>query len=189
MVLIETSYYPDYDGVDSIAASRVEAWEFLVGGGAAFMHLNGLYSTFNSGAKGTENGKILGPYKVLKNFMNGFNFIKMRQDTSFVVSGVPEGAFTRAISEPGKQYAFYIHHSTYGGWYWKPMKMGASYNVVPGNYQENLVFNIAPGTYIAKWIDPTTGSVIRTDNFNHNGGNRIFETPDYHTDIALRITR
>ncbi|MDO9256874.1 MAG: hypothetical protein Q7U54_15245 [Bacteroidales bacterium] len=187
MVLIETSYYPQYDG-DKIAASRVEAWEFLVGGGAAFMQLNGLYSTFNPGAGGTENCKILQQLKVLKNFMSGLNYIRMRQDTSFVAGEVPEGTFARAISEPGKQYAFYVHHSRYGCWFWEPMKMGSCYNVVPGNYQENMVFNIAPGMYSAEWIDPTTGTVIQTDNFTHDGGNRIFNTPGYIIDIALKIT-
>ena len=31
----ETNYYPLYAG-DAVADSRVEAWEFMVGGGAAF---------------------------------------------------------------------------------------------------------------------------------------------------------
>jgi hypothetical protein len=130
MVLIETSYYPFYSG-DKISGSRVEAWEFLVGGGAAFMHLNGLYSTFNPGASGTENGMILGQYRILKNFMHSFKFAKMKQDTSLVAGGIPEGAFVRAISEPGKQYALYIHHSVYGCWFWEPMQMGA-YHCCPG---------------------------------------------------------
>jgi hypothetical protein len=186
MVLIETAYYPQYDG-DKIAASRVEAWEFLVGGGAAFMQLNGLYSSFNSGAAGTENYKLLRQLKILKNFMYSFDFFNMRQDTSFQAGGVPAGTFTRAISEPGKQYAFYIHHSEYGCWFWEPMKMGSCYNVVPGNYQENMVFNMSPGTYIAEWIDPETGTIIRTDNFTHDGGNRIFDAPAYMIDIALKI--
>jgi hypothetical protein len=186
MVLIETSYYPQYDG-DKIAASRVEAWEFLVGGGAAFMQLNGLYSTFNPGAGGTENSKILGQLKVLKNFMSGLDYVRMRQDTSFIEGGVPEGSFARAISEPGKQYAFYIHHSIYGCWYWEPMKMGACYQVVPGNYQEKLIVNIAPGTYFAEWIDPATGNVIQTNNFTHGGGKKLLNTPPYRIDIALKI--
>jgi hypothetical protein len=186
MVLIETAYYPQYDG-DKIAASRVEAWEFLMGGGAAFMQLNGLYSTFNPGAGETENSKILSQLTTLKKFMNGFDYVRMRRDTSFIVSGIPEGAFQRAVSEPGKQYAFYIHHSKYGCWFWEPMKMGACYTVVPGNYKENFIFNIAPGTYIAEWVNPETGNVIRTDPFTHTEGTRNIETPSYSTDIALKI--
>jgi len=186
MVLIETCYYPYYDG-DKIAASRVEAWEFLVGGGAAFMQLNGLYSTFNAGAAGTENGLLLSQLKILKDFMSSLDFCKMRQDTSFIAGGIPRDAFARAISEPGKQYAFYIHHSRYGCWYWEPMKMGACYTVIPGNYQEDLVLNLAAGSYKAEWIDPATGNLIKTDNFKHEGGNRTFYLPPYTVDLALRI--
>lgn len=188
MVLIETAYYPQYDG-DKIAASRVEAWEFLVGGGAAFMQLNGLYSTFNPGAAGTENSKLLGQLKILKNFLHGFNFINMKQDATFIAGGIPEGAFARAISEPGRQYAFYIHHSEYGCWFWEPMQMGACYHVVRGEYREKLVFSFAPGNYKAEWIEPETGAVIRTDHVTHEGGSRIFDTPPYVIDVALKMTQ
>ena len=108
MVLIETAYYPYYDG-DKIAASRVEAWEFLVGGGAAFMQLNGLYSTFNSGAAGTENSKLLSQLKILKNFMNSFDFFDMQPGhhlpgwwSSFRI------LLHVQLAKPGEQYAFYI---------------------------------------------------------------------------------
>jgi hypothetical protein len=67
------------------------------------------------------------------------------------------------------------------------MQMGSCYNVVPGDYQENLVGQIAPGKYIAEWIDPATGKVIRAEKFIHAGGNRTFVTPWYIVDIALRI--
>jgi hypothetical protein len=105
MVLIETSYYPGYYRDHKIDSSRVEAWEFIVGGGAAFMQLNGLYSTFNPGAKNTENDTLLNQLKILRSFIYSFDFIKMRKDTSFTVEGMSKNIFVRAISEPGKQYA------------------------------------------------------------------------------------
>ena len=44
----ETPYYPfQYRKGDAVAASRVEAWEFIVGGGASFNHLNSLYTIEN----------------------------------------------------------------------------------------------------------------------------------------------
>ncbi len=186
MVLIETAYYPYYDG-DKIAASRVEAWEFLAGGGAGFMQLNGLYSTFNAGAAGTENSNLLGQLKILKGFINSYDFIRMKQDTNFIAGGIPENAFVRAISEPGKQYMFYIHHSKYGCWFWEPMQMGACYTVIPGNYYNDLAFEFEPGTYTAQWINPETGAIIDSKNFTHEGGERIFHTPLYKVDIAFRL--
>jgi hypothetical protein len=188
MVLIETCYYPHYRA-DKISASRVEAWEFLVGGGAAFMHLNGLYSSFNAGAAGTENRNILLQYKILKDFIGSFRFVSMRRDTALITGGIPDSTFIRAISEPGKQYAMYMHHSKYSCWYWEPMQMGACYEVIPGNYREKPVLNIAPGTYHAQWVDPATGNVIKTEHFSHDGGERSMETPVYHIDIVLKITK
>jgi hypothetical protein len=186
MVLIETAYYPQYEG-DKISASRVEAWEFLVGGGAAFMQLNGLYSTFNPGAAGTENHKLLRQLKILKDFVNSIDYVNMKQDTVFIGDRIPSGTFARAISQPGKQYAMYIHHSVYGCWFWEPMQMGSCYNVVPGNYQEDLLFNFMKGTYQAEWINPSTGKLISSEKFTHPGGKRIIKPPYYVIDIALRL--
>lgn len=186
MVLIETAYYPQYEG-DKIAASRVEAWEFLAGGGGAFMQLNGLYSTFNSGAAETENYRLLSQLKILKQFIESFYFGNMRMDTLLVRGGIPDGAFFRAISEPGKQYALYIHHSVYGCWFWEPMQMGSCYKVVPGNYQEKLDLYFNKGTYLAEWIIPSTGKVISSEELIHNGGKRMITTPHYEVDLALRV--
>ena len=46
----ETNYYPLYSG-DKVGASRVEAWEFMVGGGASFNQLNGLFTAAGSCGK------------------------------------------------------------------------------------------------------------------------------------------
>jgi hypothetical protein len=111
----------------------------------------------------------------------------MKQDTNFIAGGIPENSFTRAISEPGKEYVFYIHHSKYGCWYWEPMQMGSCYTVIPGNYYEDLAFVFEPGTYTAQWINPETGAIIDSKNFTHEGGVRIFHTPLYKVDIAFRM--
>ena len=72
----------------------------------------------------------------LKQFLESFDFVKMRQDKTVIVSSVPAGAFARAISEPGRQYAVYMHHSTDG--------KGGAYKVTPGNYHEDLGFDTLP---------------------------------------------
>ena len=43
----ETNYYPIWYQGDKIGDSRVEAWEFMVGGGSSFNQLNGLYTVEN----------------------------------------------------------------------------------------------------------------------------------------------
>ena len=178
----ETYYYPlSYEG-DKVAASRVEAWEFMVGGGASFNQLNGLFTAENPAGKSPDNLRILNALQNLRKFIQGFDFIQMKQDRKFIVSGVPPGAYCRAISEPGKQYALYLHHSTIIG-------NGHGYKVTPGDYIENLGLALPAGTYKAEWVEPATGSVIGTENFTHPAGSRTFATPRHKVDIALRIKR
>ena len=96
---------------DAVAASRVEAWEFIVGGGASFNHLNSRYTAEDPGGNTPDNARVLSALRNLKNFIYSFDFVKMRADKSFVVSGVSQGAYCRGISQPGEQYALYLHHS------------------------------------------------------------------------------
>ena len=177
----ETDYYPlSYKG-DKIADSRVEAWEFMVGGGAGFNQLNGLFTPANPAGKTPDNAQLLGALQRLKGFLYSFDFIKMRQDKQLVRSEVPAGAHWRAISEPGRQYALYLHHSEGGS--------GGSYVATPGSYSENLVLDLPAGTYKVDWVDPATGSLIHSENVTHPGGDRTIATPTYTLDIALRIKR
>jgi len=177
--LNETGYFPLWYKGDKVADSRVEAWEFIVGGGAGFNHLNGLFTVENPAGKSPENERVLRALENLKRFMNGFDFVRMAPNKGFLVSGVRAPQYHRALSEPGKQYALYVHHSA--------EKVGGSYTVVPGDYQENLVVNLPPGQYRADWVDPETGTVVSSLDLVHEGGHRTLKTPAYHVDIALKI--
>jgi hypothetical protein len=177
--LNETGYFPLWYKGDKIADSRVEAWEFIIGGGAAFNHLNGLFTVENPAGKTAENERVLNALHNLKRFMESFDFVRMAPDKGLLVSGATQPEFHRALSEPGKQYALYIHHSS--------EKVGGSYTVVPGEYREELVLTLAFGRYRAEWVDPETGSILASEEFTHQGGNRTLKTPAYKIDIALRI--
>ncbi len=179
--LNETEYYPRGYRGDKIADSRAEAWEFIVGGGAAFNQLNGLFSADNPAGKSPDNDLLLRSLENLSRFINSFDFVKMRPDRSFVVDGMPAQAYYRAISEPGKQYAMYVHHSA-------PLTGGA-YTVIPGNYRETLTVRLPAGPYRVEWIDPALGSVKASESFTHPGGNRTLSTPEYTVDVALRVKR
>jgi len=176
--LNETGYFPLWYKGDKIADSRVEAWEFIVGGGAAFNHLNGLFTVENPAGKTAENERVLNALRNLKRFMEGFDFVRMAPDI-VLLGGVTRPGFCRALSEPGKQYALYIHHSS--------EKVGGSYTVVPGEYREELVLTLGFGRYRAEWVDPETGSILGAEAFSHQGGARTLKTPAYKIDIALRI--
>ena len=178
----ETDYYPTWYQGDRIADSRVEAWEFVVGGGGSFNQLNGLYTVRDPGGKTEENQQLGRALKSLHDFMYSFDFLKMRPDRTFVRGGVPLGVYARGMSEPGKQYAYYHHHSSFG-------RNTASYKVTPGNYQENLLLHLPAGSYQADWVDAATGSVISSEKFNHEGGNHTITTPMHSVDVALRVKR
>ena len=181
--LNETPYYPfQYRTGDAIAASRVEAWEFILGGGASFNHLNSRYTAEDPAGNTPDNAQVLSSLRNLKNFIYSFEFDKTHADKSFVVSGVPRGVYCRGISQPGEQYALYLHHSDLEEHY-------EYYVVKPGHYHEILVLDLPPGTYKADWVDPAAGSVVNTATFTHQGGNQNLTSPEYSVDIALRIKR
>jgi hypothetical protein len=98
-----------------------------------------------------------------------------------VVYGPRRNVYFRGISEPGAQYAFYLHHS--GG------EPRGSYVVEPGSYTETIVLPMPAGSYRAEWVDPASGSIVRTDRFRHGGGNRSLVTPLHAIDVALAIKR
>jgi hypothetical protein len=177
--LNETDWYPwGYRG-DKIAASRVEAWEFLVGGGSGFNQLNGLYTAEDPAGNTPENDQLLTSLRALKRFLYNFDFLQMHQDRTLVAGGLSEAnTYWRAISEPGKQYALYIHHSR---------EKRGSYTVAPGEYHENVALRLLPGNYEAEWVNPASGSIIGHETFTHAGGNRTMAAPLYTVDIALAI--
>jgi hypothetical protein len=194
--LNETSIYPIWYAGDVLADSRVEAWEFLVGGGASFNQLNGLFNAISPAGEWPDNENILGGLQILKHFMYGFRFEKMQQDKDFIQRVIPmgadvrclneqgrqyapTGAHIRCISEPGKQYAIYIHHSV--------INDHLSYIVAPGNYAVRLDVELPAGTYRCEWIDPETGSVVDSRIVNHDGGIKQLMGPQYKIDIALKI--
>lgn len=182
--LNETNYFPVWYYGDTVAASRVEAWEFILGGGSGFNHLNGIFTVDDPEGNTADNIKLLSSIRNLKEFIYSFDFISMRQDKEFIKSGIPESAFCRGMSQTGKQYALYLHHSKY-----LPDKWGNKecYVVTPGSYIDKLVLDIPAGDYKAEWVDPSLGTVVSTEMIRHKGGERVFTTPTYTIDIALGI--
>jgi hypothetical protein len=108
----------------------------------------------------------------------------MARDATTVVGGVPADAFARCISEPGRQYAFYLHRS---------VLRTPKYVVRPGSYQDSIVFDLPPGRYLAEWVNPELGTVLSREQFRHYGGagqgpgKVTLVTPAYAVDVALRL--
>jgi hypothetical protein len=178
--LNETYYYPVWYKGDRVASSRVEAWEFVVGGGASFNHLNGLYTIHDpAGKRDPENARVCGALRQLMAFMHGFDFVRMRPDRDVCLLDGPENAICRALSEPGRQYAVYLHHSSGA--------RAAAYVVEPGDYREVIEMPLPAGSYAAEWVDPASGAQLGSEAFVHAGGPCRLATPAHAIDIALRL--
>ncbi len=182
IVVVETAWYNalnignGYKDVDSV---RLETWEFMVGGGAGHINLNGeYYHGQETGGNDTHTG-IVPQKKVLRDFLNSFDYIRMRRVTDFSVSA---GARASVLGENGRQYALYICHSQ--------LKNHSFWVGTPGNYQDEITLHTVPaGTYKMEWIDPATGKVKQTEIRKHVGAKFVAKTPAYSMDLALRIRR
>lgn len=178
----ETDWYPIWYEGNKVADARVEAWEFIVGGGAALNNLNGSYTPEDPAGNTTDNHRILQSLHNLMDFMHSFDFLMMKPDSAFVMSGLESAdVHYRVNSEVGKQYAMYIHHSVY------KTNGKSSYVVKPGDYREHLVVDLPVGSYKIEWVNPSEGTVFSTEVIHHKGGYCLLSTPQYTVDIALRI--
>jgi hypothetical protein len=175
--------FPEYGNTMKPDSGRVEAWEFLLGGGAVYDGLNYAYQVDNPTGDAPESNEFKGYLRKLKEFVTGLNFVGMRPDHGVVAGGLPEGSFWRGISEAGKQYAVYIHHSHYA-------EGRLRYEVSDQPHTLDLVVDLPAGRYQVEWIRPTDLTVLKTQPISAHGGGRVALqiSPQYVADIALRIS-
>ena len=180
----ETAYVPSWYDRDHAAIARLEAWEFMVGGGASFNQLNGYFVPSNPAGEHEDNRKILGGLRNLRAFMESFDFVNMQRDTDTVRKS-SVGARISAISEKGSQYAIYMHHShlNIGPYY------GSFYEPAYGKYTTELTVRLDEGKYAVKYINPETLVMFKGAEIVNGGGELALNCPRYTLDIAIKITR
>ena len=184
---VETSYYPLwYD--HPVEETRTEGWYGMLGGLAGMIHLNSDFSTTNPSAKDTSTEKEILPQKrVLAQFMQSLQFVKMTQFTGFHV--VSSGVLARAIAETGKQYAVYLFHGSRKWDDWPQGPTSSRLNVDLDWFTDSISINVPRGTYKIEWINPSSGALIDTSSRECNGGDCLLQTPRYFLDVALRMRR
>ena len=175
---------PNYYERDMVESSRLESWEFIVGGGAAFNQLNGCFNALNPSGDHPVNHAILAGLGNLRQFMYGMDFAKMTMDTK-TVRAMSIGGRITGISEAGKQYAFYIHHSFTNFAKWR----GTHYLPNFGDYRPVLNIAIEPGAYRLTFINPADLSVVASRDLVSDGGETSVICPPYTLDIAVKIIR
>ena len=171
-------------------AYRMEGWDFVIAGG-------GLYNNLDySFAAGYEDGTFQYPstqpgggsralrqqLRILSDFINSFDFIRMTPGDTIIKDGIPPGGSTRALVEPGRAIAIYIRKQ-------RPTSGKEPATSAPDTGSPSpLQIELADGEWRAEWVDTTTGSVVRTDSVR-GGGVIGIAAPDYRADIALRLRR
>jgi len=152
---------------------RLEGWDFIIAGGAVYDNLDYSFTvgyedgTAKINAPGGGGPVLRRQLEILKDFINSFNFIKMKPDDSIIKNTLPQNATVRALAEEGRAYAIYIN----------------------GANVAELMLKLPGGTYRAQWVNTKTGKVDKQETFQHQGGNRLLRSPAYTEDVALRILR
>jgi hypothetical protein len=102
---------------------RAEAWDFIVAGGALFNHLDysfavghedGTYK-FPPTQPGGGNPALRRQFRILRDFIYGFDFVRMTPDTTLIAGGVPPNGSVRVLADPGRAYAVYLRQSAATG--------------------------------------------------------------------------
>jgi hypothetical protein len=151
---------------------RTEGWDFILAGGALYNNLDYSFTCKHPDGKfldytspGGGSPELRKQLKVLKEFIDSFDFVRMAPSKTVIKDGLPKGTTARALVEAGKQYAIYII----------------------GGTQTELKLDIPGGKYAVEWIDTKTGKVARSETITPRGGVTALRSPEYSEDIALRI--
>jgi hypothetical protein len=151
---------------------RQEAWNFILAGGGIFDNLDYSFTAghetgdfqYPNSQPGGGSAKYRAQLKILKDFMHGFDFVKMTPDAKTLKSA-PQGISARILSQPGKQYAIYIM----------------------GGKKADLKLDLPAGDYAFEWINTLTGAADKIEQLKHAGGEATVSSPDYLEDAALKI--
>jgi hypothetical protein len=152
----------------------MEAWEFILAGGALFSHLDYSFTVGHEDGSyeypptqpGGGNRGFRKQMRILREFIGRFDFVRMRpaQDVARVV---PAGARARVLADDGRQVAVYVFGKASG-------KLGLA---------------LPKGRYEARWTDTITGAQSPAQAIAHGGGDLEIALPDYAEDAALAIRR
>lgn len=165
---------------------RTEAWDFLIAGGGLYnnldysftpKHPDGTFAEYKSPGGGSP--ALRRQLSILRGFLDGFKFIRMKPDNS-VITAVKPKVEARALVEAGKAYAIYVHVPIQK----KPKKV-ERFERQHGPVA--LTLQLPSGHYRAEWLNTKNGKVEKTEDIDHDGGKTTLVSPAFVADIALRV--
>jgi hypothetical protein len=137
------------------ASYRMEGWEFIIAGGAlyssldfSFTHRHPAGTFLDHKGPGGGSPALRRQLQILKEFIHGFDFIRMAPAPEILKGGLPPGVRARALAERGRAYALYLH---------VPVGVGG-FSVrwtgqVEPRFSETYTFAAPPGAGVRLWID------------------------------------
>jgi len=158
---------------------RMEAWAFMLAGGALYNNLD--YSfvaghergdfVYPAKQPGGGNPDLRRQFAIMREFIESFEFVRMKPDTKWVKSGVPPKTHLHALAENGQQYGAYFFSNT---------------NAVAAQLSLNV--SLPAGDYRVEWVDVLTGKKAKSERVKSTGEVTI-TSPEYKGEVALRIRR
>lgn len=151
---------------------RMEAWEFFLAGGALFSHLDYSFAAGHEDGTfpypptqpGGGNAAFRRQMRVLRDFIESFDFVRMRPDTG-CLKRLPQGWRARALAEAGRQYAVYFF----------------------GQGNGEVALDLPKGRYRVRWVSTTDGTVLSAQIVAHAGGVHTLQVPQHAEDVALSV--
>ena len=167
---------------------RIEAWDFIVAGGALFNHLD--YSfvaghedgtfAYPASQPGGGNPGFRKQMRFLKDVVGQYDFLHMRPEPDMVKGSFPAGVTVRALSGSGKGCLVYLRTGL-GAAKDKPRQ-----TAFPAD-ELRFGLNLPKGTFQVEWLNTKTGSILKAETIDHAGGLREFPVPAFQDDIALAL--
>jgi len=160
---------------------RVEAWSFILAGGGLFNHLDYSFvagredGTFVYPAKqpGGGNPGFRKQLKVLRDFINSFDFAKMKPLNSVLSARASDGPRAYVLAEPDKAYAIYL----------------APEGEKPTPREAVVSLELPSGSYRVEWVNPLTGKVDKRETVKSKKNLVTLISPPYREDIALKLIK
>jgi hypothetical protein len=170
------------------APYRMEAWDFMIAGGALFSHLDYSFTVghedgrfaYPASQPGGGNQELRRQFRLLKEFIEGFDLARVGPDDSVLVGGIPPTHTARALVEPGKQLGVYFRPAPGSP---RPQPQPAA------DKAPTLQVRVSAGPWEATWIDPVNGAVVRKETRDAPEGTLSVPFPSLVHDLALRLVR
>ncbi len=162
-----------FRGTDA-AHYRMEAWEFILAGGALYNNLDYSFAVghedgsfeYPDSQPGSGSPELREQLRILKDFIHGFGFLAMSPDVDVAVGVSDADARATVLSAPGAAYAAYVF----------------------GGPSVTLTLALPPGRYDVTWIDTRNGGTDKRERVQSDGTVAL-DSPVYDAEVALRIVR